>query len=156
MRRKIYLTNDGVERLKVELVELKEKGRKEVANRIKEAKEFGDLSENSEYVDAKDHQAFIEGRIAELEHILRNATVVKESGKKKKDDGVDIGTTVHVQIRGGKHKFTIVGSHEADPDMGKISHESPIGQALLGKKIGDEVIVTVPAGEIKYKIVGLE
>jgi transcription elongation factor GreA len=148
--KKIYLTKAGFEKLNKEYEQLATEGRKEVADLIKQAKEYGDLSENSEYADAKDKQAFVEGRIAELEHILKNAALIDESHSGC--DLVNVGCTVHVELENGEMNYRIVGSYEADPEKGWISNESPLGQALLGKKIGEEVEVLAPAGTIKYKI----
>ena len=148
--KEVYLTSAGHERLQKEYDELTTGGRKKIAEMIKTAKEYGDLSENSEYADAKDQQVFIEGRIAELEHILKNASIIDESHKNCKT--VNVGCSVHVELEDGEMEFRIVGSAEADPEKGWISNESPIGKALLGKKPGDEIEVTVPAGTIKYKI----
>lgn len=153
-QKKVFLTKEGFEKLKKELDDLASNGRRAVAQRIKQAKEYGDLSENSEYADAKDQQAFIEGRIAELENILKNATLIEET--KNSGGIVSVGSTVHVELEGGKEIFRIVGSAEADPEKGFISNESPIGQALLGKKKGEEVEVSVPAGIVKYKVVHIE
>lgn len=150
MEKTIYLTKEGYERLKVELETLLNSERKAVAERIKTAKEYGDLSENSEYSDAKEQQSFVEGRINEVEHILKNAEIIDE--KHIDCNSVNIGCTVHLEAEKGELKYRIVGSTEADPEKGYISNESPIGQALLGKKRGDEVEVTVPAGKMKYKI----
>ncbi|EKD86021.1 MAG: hypothetical protein ACD_37C00523G0001 [uncultured bacterium] len=151
MDKEIYISKDGLKKLQEEMKELTTTKKKEVAARIKTAKEFGDLSENSEYDDAKNEQAFIEGRISEIEHILKNAKIIEEVACKITDK-VCVGHTVTVNLEGGEAKFRIVGSYEADPEMGLISNESPIGQALLGKKKGEEVSVKVPAGEMKYKI----
>lgn len=148
--KKIYLTKEGLAKLNREFEELTTEGRKEVATLIKQAKEYGDLSENSEYADAKDKQAFIEGRIAELEHILKNSVLIEDGHKSC--EKVEVGCTVDVELETGEMKFKIVGSYEADPEKGWISNESPIGQALLGKKTGEEVEVTAPAGKLKYKI----
>lgn len=151
MEKTIYLTKAGYEKLEKELQELTQNGRKEVANMIKTAKEFGDLSENSEYADAKDKQAFIEGRIAELEHLIKNANIIDE-GDHDDCKEVGVGCTVNVELEEGEMEYRIVGSYEADPENCLISNESPIGQALLGKKIGDEIEITVPAGTMKYKV----
>lgn len=148
--RKIYLTKEGLEKLKEELNNLVLNKRKEVATRIKEAKEFGDLSENSEYEEAKNEQAFIEGRIAEIQKILKNSVLISNRGKS--GDKVSVGSKVTVEIEGELTEFIIVGSHEANPMEGKISNESPIGQALLNKKIGEEIEVEVPAGKLIYKV----
>lgn len=151
MDKDIYISKDGLKKLQEEMTELKTTKKKEVATRIKTAKEFGDLSENSEYDDAKNEQAFMEGRISEIEHILKNAKIIEEVACKNTDQ-VCVGHTVVVALEGGEAKFRIVGSYEADPELGLISNESPIGEALLGKKKGEEVSVKVPAGEIKYRI----
>ena len=148
-KREFYLTEDGVKKLKAELEELTSAGRKEIAKALKEAKELGDLSENAGWDDAKERQVFIEGRIAEIESILKQAKIIK----KTTGGSVDIGSTVHVELESGKQQFRIVGSTEADPANGLISSESPIGKALLGRKKGDEVAIEVPAGTMIYKIV---
>ena len=147
-KKESYVTKDGLDKLRVELDDLVNVQRKKIAAALKEAKEFGDLSENASWDDAKERQAFIEGRIAEIEHILKNAVEIDESH----GDVVGVGSTVHVELETGEQKFQIVGSTEADPETGKISNESPIGKALLGKKPGDEVEVDVPAGTMVYKI----
>lgn len=153
MQKDIFITKNGYEKMEKELQGLTSNKRKEVATRIKTAKEFGDLSENSEYADAKDEQAFVEGRISELEHILKNAKIIEETPRSK--DSVQVGHTVLVELESGEAKFKIVGSYEADPENGLISNESPIGLALLGKKKGDDVEIQVPAGTIRYKVVDI-
>ncbi len=148
--KKIYLTKEGFEKLNTEFEKLTISGRREVADLIKQAKEYGDLSENSEYADAKDKQAFTEGRIAELEHILKNAELIDEIHT---DCGaVNVGCTVNVELETGEMEYRIVGSYEADPEKGWISNESPLGQALIGRKKGEEIEVVAPAGTIKYKV----
>jgi len=147
-KKDFYVSKDGIVKLQEELVDLKNVQRKKIAAALKEAKEFGDLSENASWDDAKERQAFIEGRIAEIQHILQNAVEIEASH----GDTVVIGSTVHVELEEGNQEFQIVGSTEADPEQGKISNESPIGKALIGKKPGDEVEVQVPAGAIVYKI----
>ena len=147
-KKSFYVTSDGLEKLREELDDLVNVQRKKIAAALKEAKEFGDLSENASWDDAKERQAFIEGRIAEIENILKNAVAIE----KGKGDIVAVGSTVHVELEEDEQQFSIVGSTEADPELGKISNESPIGKALLGKKPGDEVEVQVPAGTITYKI----
>lgn len=147
---KKYLTKEGKVDLEQELEDLKTNKRREVAQRIKEAKEFGDLSENSEYEEAKNQQAFMEGKIAEIKHILKNSEVISKRGKSS--GKVIVGSRVTVDIEGELDEFIIVGSVEASPLDGKISNESPIGQALLGKKVGEHVEVDVPAGKIIYRI----
>lgn len=148
-----YLTKDGVQKLKEELEGLVKVQRPKVAQELKEAKEYGDLSENASWDAAKDHQSFIEGRISEIEHILRNVVVIQAPRKK---DKVDIGSTVHLEVEDGKQIYTIVGSQEANPEEGKISNESPIGRALMGKAKGEEISVEVPSGEMIYKIKHIE
>lgn len=144
-----HLTSEGVEELKAELVELKQR-RLEVAERLKEAKEQLDLTENSDWADAQDESKFIEGRIDEIEHVLRNATIIKSPGK---SDAVQLGSKVLLKQNGNKKiEYTIVGSLEANPEAQKISEESPLGKALLGKKIGERVNLTTPAGENAYTV----
>lgn len=146
----VYLTKEGYEKLQEEYEELTTSGRKNIANMIKQAKEYGDLSENSEYADAKDQQAFTEGRIAELEHILKNTVIIDENHGNC--DKVKIGCTVHVELESSEMQFRIVGSAEADPEKGWISNESPIGKALLGRGKGEEIEIEVPAGKMTYLI----
>ncbi|ABY92112.1 transcription elongation factor GreA [Thermoanaerobacter thermohydrosulfuricus] len=152
MSKPVILTYEGLKKLEEELEYLKTVKRAEVAEKIKQARAFGDLSENSEYDEAKNEQAFIEGRIATLEAMLKNAKVIDEEDIKL--DQVSIGCTVKVydESYNEEVEYTIVGSAEADPMNNKISDESPIGKALLGKKVGDVVSVEVPAGIIKLKI----
>ncbi|MBM7856046.1 transcription elongation factor GreA [Desulfohalotomaculum tongense] len=149
------LTSDGLKKLEEELENLKTVKRREVAQRIKQAIEFGDISENSEYEDAKNEQAFIEGRIITLEKMLRNAKVIENEDVGK--DTVTLGSTVVLKDLefGDEFKYTIVGSVEADPDANKISNESPVGKAIIGHKKGEVVEVEVPAGKLEYKIVDI-
>lgn len=146
---KKVLTQEGYDKLKEELEDLKTNGRIRVAERIKTAKEYGDLSENAEYQEAKEEQAFIEGRIIELEHLTKTAIIAESNGNK---EIVGVGSRVKVERDGVKSEFTIVGSTEADPANNKISLESPIGDALLTKKLGDIVEVELPSGVAHYKI----
>lgn len=150
--KEVILTQEGFEKLERELEKLKTVKRREVAARIKQAIEFGDISENSEYEDAKNEQAFIEGRILTVEKMLRNAKIVNHEGKDK--GSVHIGAKILLQDMEYEDEFeyTIVGSAEADPMNNRISFESPVGKAILGKKVGEVVKVSVPAGKIKYKI----
>jgi len=143
-----YLTKEGLAELEAELKDLKGNKRKEVATALKEAKEFGDLSENTDWDDAKSRQLFIEGRISELENILKHAKVIEGGAT----DSVGVGSTVEVELENDRHTFRIVGSTEANPEQGKISDESPIGKALIGKKVGEHAEVDIPAGTITYKI----
>ena len=145
------LTPDGLRKLEEELEFLKTVKRKEVAERIKQAKEFGDLAENSEYEDAKNEQAFMEGRILTVEGMLRNAKVIDNHDVRS--DVVTVGATVRLEDEAGEElNYTIVGSPEADPHHDRISNESPVGRALLGKRKGQTVTVKAPGGTIKYTI----
>ncbi|HEX3368254.1 MAG TPA: transcription elongation factor GreA [Candidatus Cybelea sp.] len=150
--KEIVLTAEGLEKLEQELDELKIVHRKEVNDRIRQAKEYGDLSENAEYEDAKQEQAFIEGRILKLEAMIRNARIIDES--EYAADEVHLGATVKVrEIKKNEgYEFSIVGSAEADPTNRRISNESPLGRALIGHKKGAVVDVTTPRGVVKYKI----
>ncbi len=152
MSKETILTPEGIAKLEQELNYLKTVRRREVAERIKQAIAFGDLSENSEYDEAKNEQAFIEGRIATLEKMLKNARVIDDEDIST--DEVTIGSTVKVLDMEYDEivEYTIVGSAESDPSSNRISNESPVGKALLGQKIGSEVEVLVPAGVIKLKI----
>lgn len=145
----IYLTTKGLADLQEELKVLKEVKRKEVAEKIQRAREYGDLAENSEYDTAREEQAMIEGRIAELEDMLKNAEVIEEI---KENGLVAIGSKVRVQIDGKTDEFIIVGKVEADPAKKRISNESPVGSALLGAKKGEIVEVTTPAASFKCRI----
>jgi transcription elongation factor GreA len=149
----IQLTKTGFEKLKQELKELKNKTKEEVLKRLNQARAMGDLSENSAYSAAKEELNLIEGRIAELEEILKNAEIVEGNNNK---NIVQVGSSVLVEINGQKEQFEIVGEFEADPLNKKLSHTSPIGKALVGKKIGEWVEVEVPAGKIRYKIVEIQ
>lgn len=151
--KKTYLTKEGVKKLEEKLEYLKTTRRQEVADRIKEAIALGDLSENSEYDDAKNEQAFAEGEIASIEHTLRHAEVVSsDSGF---SDKVSVGSIVNLKNKatGAELKYTIVGSDEADPFNGRISNESPIGAALMNKKKGETVEVDVPGGKRQLEII---
>jgi transcription elongation factor GreA len=145
-----YISKDGLEKLREELAEMTNVRRPEIAQRIHDAKEHGDLSENAEYEDAKNEQAFVEGRIQTLESMIKNATIIDENHS---TDHVQIGSTVKVTGEDGEESFTIVGSAEAKPAAGRISNESPVGRALLGRKKGEKVVVKVPAGDFTYKII---
>ena len=147
-----YLSKEGLARLREELEELTNVRRPEVAGRIHEAKEHGDVTENAEYEDAKNEQAFVEGRIQALEVLIKNAVLIEGNHS---TDHVQIGSTVVVRSDGGKETYTIVGSAEAAPAEGRISNESPVGRALLGHKKGEKVLVSVPAGDSEYTIVNI-
>lgn len=145
-----YLTAAGAAKLRKELEELKGPRRSEMADRLRKAVRQGDLSENADYISAKEQQAFLEGRILELESVLRNATIVEP---KSSSERVEIGSTVVVlEQDDSRSTFQIVGAKEANPRAGKISHESPIGQALLGKKVGQSAEATTPGGPIRFKV----
>ncbi len=147
-----YLSRDGLESLRKELEEMTNVRRAEVAARIHDAKEHGDLSENAEYEDAKQEQSFLEGRIATLEAQIKNAEVIEHVN----GDRVGIGSKVTVKGDDGKQTFTIVGSAEAAPRDGRISNESPVGAALMGRRKGEKVAVTTPAGPVSYTLVSLD
>ncbi len=144
-----YMTNDGLEKAEKELGELIAR-RKDVADRIQSAKELGDLSENAEYAMAREDQAFLEGKIAELEGLLQNAVVLPKTN----GNGavVSLGSRITIQSDRGTQEYTIVGSNEVDPLRGKISSSSPLGQAFLGRKRGEVVPVTTPRGVTQYTI----
>ena len=154
----VLVTKEGLAKLKEELSYFKGERRKDVAKRLKEAISYGDLSENSEYEEAKNEQAFIEGRIIELEKMIDNSKIITE-GIKSTDATVQIGTTVTVQNMTDNDEpetYTIVGSTEADPTLNKISNESPIGSALLGKTKNDVIKVKVPAGMMEFKVMKIK
>jgi len=149
-QKKILITREGLDKLQSELEHLLSIRRQEVASKIKRAREMGGTENNAEYEDAKNDQAFIEGRILMLENIVNNATVIESTVL---PGVVEIGDKVLIQNQDGKiEQFNIVGSAEANPVEGKISNESPVGQALLGRKIGDEVEVATPAGVLRLLI----
>ena len=156
MEKDVPLTRDGYEKLKQTLEELETVKRREVADRIREAREFGDISENSEYDDAKNEQALLESRILRLKEQLRSARVVDTSDVST--DVVAVGTKVKVEYvdDGDKVEYVIVGSAEADPAQNKLANESPVGRAVIGHKKGEVVEVAAPAGSIKLKIVSIK
>jgi len=156
MEKDVILTRSGFEKLKATIEELETVKRREVADRIREAREFGDISENSEYDDAKNEQAQLESRILRLKEQLRAARVVDTADVPT--DVVAVGTKVKVEYvdDGDKAEYEIVGSAEADPSQNKLSNESPVGRAVLGHKKGEVVEVAAPAGSIKLKIVSIK
>jgi transcription elongation factor GreA len=157
MPKDVILTPEGLEKLKDELETLSTARRREVAERIKEAREFGDISENSEYDDAKNEQAMLESKIAQLQEKLRMATVI--DSKELSTEVVQVGSVVHVKDEktGKSVKYTIVGSAEANPEESKLSNESPVGRALIGHRRGDTVAVQVPRGPArKLKITKID
>ena len=152
---KYYLTKERAEELKQELETLKSQKRLEVADRLKQAKEFGDLSENSEYSEAREEQSRVETRISELEDVLKKVVLIKNE-KSAGTDSVFIGSTVTVKKNGQTRAYRIVGSNEAKPEEGKISNESPLGLAFLDKKVGESVTVKTPGGQSDYQIMKIE
>jgi transcription elongation factor GreA len=144
----VLVTEEGLQQLKDELEHLETVKRREVADRLQEAISYGDLSENSEYQEAKEEQAFTEGRIIEVTKKIKHAKVISDQHGNR----VNIGSTVDLKSEEGKETFTIVGSTEVDPFVGKISNESPLGKALLGAKKGDKVKVTSPGGKYEYEV----
>jgi transcription elongation factor GreA len=151
----IYLTAEGAERLKNELSELKGPARDEIARRLRSAIQMGDLSENADYHKAKEDQGFLEGRIQELDYILKNATIVEVSNVAR--DVVEVGATITIQEEDYPPEiYQMVGAKEADPRQGKISNESPIGKALMGSRVGDVVVAETPGGNLTFKIIKIE
>jgi transcription elongation factor GreA len=152
MRDKVKLTKDGLATLKSELSELRDVKRPKLVERLSNARSQGDLSENSDYQSAREELEFLDGRIDELEEVIKTATVVAEV----KGGGIGVGTKVTVKVNGKKTIFDIVGEWEADPVNKKIAHDSPLGAALVGKKVGDKVEVEAPAGKVNYEILEVE
>ena len=152
----MYLTEEGLEKIKAELDYLKGEKRVEISHRLEVAISHGDLSENADYDYAKQEQAFVEGRIKDLEDSLRRAKIIDNGGR---NDLVRVGNTVTVTEEGYENMpqtYRLVGVHEADPSNGRISNESPIGRAMLGKKVGDTIKVNAPAGVIQMKVTKIE
>lgn len=152
MSKKYLLTQEGLLKLNEELKHLINDKRKEVIERIREAAAHGDLSENADYAQAREEQSFIEGRIQEIEDMIKNAEIIATSHQ---HSSVTIGATVKVKVDGEEKTYSIVGSNEANPLEGKISNESIVGKAVLGKKVGDVVPVVTPAGEKQYEIIAI-
>ena len=153
--KKIYLTKEGLAELKKEYDDLVNKKRPEVLARVTQARNMGDLSENAEYVAGREELTFIDGRIDELEIILKQAVIIRENDKNV-NHAVKLGSTVTLNTDGKKEIFTVVGEWEADPTNKKISHESPLGKMLIGKRVGEKVEVEAPAGKITYSIVSVK
>lgn len=152
--KKIYLTKEGLAELKREYDELVNTKRPEVLTRVTQARNMGDLSENAEYVSAREELTFIDGRIDELEVLLKQAVVIRDS--RVPNHAVKLGSTVTLKVDGKEEVFTLVGEWEADPTNKKISHESPLGQVLIGKTVGEKVQVEAPAGKLIYHIVDIK
>ena len=152
LEKPVYVSADGLKKLQVELEDLRTVKRAEIAERIHAAMEFGDFSENSELEQAKNDQAFLEGRIMTLEQMIKNAQLIDE---KSKHDIVEVGSHITVEADGRKEQYVIVGSAEASPAEGKISNESPVGRALLGHKTGETVKLSIPAGTVEMKILAV-
>lgn len=155
--KKIYLTQDGLNHLKHEFDELTKVKRPEVLARVSQARDMGDLSENAEYAAAREELSFIDGRIDEIEELLKQVSVIHDDkAKKGAKNAIQLGSTVTLHRSGKKDVYTVVGEWEADPKARKISHESPLGKALLGKAVGEQVEVQAPAGKIVYKIIDIK
>ena len=152
--KKIYLTKEGLGELKKEFEELSKVKRPDILSRVSQARDLGDLSENAEYSAAREELSFIDGRLDELEELLRQATVIRNG--RSAGGAIKLGSKVTVNIKGKKEDFTVVGEWEADPKEKKISHESPLGKALLGKKVGEKIEVEAPAGKVLYSIVSVK
>jgi transcription elongation factor GreA len=148
-----FVTKEGLKKLEEELQELTTTKRKEIAERISEAKELGDLSENAEYIEAKEEQGFVETRILELKEIVKNSKIIKH---KKNTETVQVGSTVTVKVNGTEMTYTIVGSSEANPSEQLISNASPIGEGVLGQSVGETVLVEAPGGQMTIDIISVE
>lgn len=153
VKRDVYVTDKGLTEAKFELGVLKKEKRSDIAQRIQRAREFGDLSENSEYDAALEEQSLVESRIAELEELVKNAEVITEVPK---TDLVVIGSTILLDMDGQRNEFTIVGRVEANPSLKRISNESPLGSTVLGAKIGEELEVKTPAGSYRCKVLAIK
>lgn len=151
--KQVQITNDGLKSLQAEHDKLVNEKRPKIVKRLSSARAAGDLSENSDYQNAKDDLEFLDGRISELDDVLKNAVVVRSSGRGSK---VAVGTKVKLKVNRSEHEYHIVGEWEADPANKKISHESPLGRALYDKKVGDKVEVEAPAGKVTYEILSIK
>ena len=154
-RKKVFVTKEGLEELTKEYRELEEKKRPQVLDRVSQARSMGDLAENSEYTAAREELSLIDGRIEELSEIIKNATLIEEKHSKSGKSTVQLGSSITVSVNGKKEHFVLVGEWEADPKNKKISHESPLGKALIGKSMGEAVEVEAPAGKLLYSIVSV-
>ena len=155
LEKEVLLSNEGLKKVEQELEHLKSVRRREVAERIKQAREFGDISENSEYEDAKNEQAFIEGRILTLEKMLRNVKIIEETAGDPEVVTIGSQVTLRDLDENETYEYAIVGSTEADPAENRISNESPVGKALLGTHVGQVVAIGVPAGTLRVEVLGV-
>ena len=156
MNDQLYLTADGAARLKVELEQLIGPARQEISQRLRAAIQMGDLSENADYHKAKEDQGFLEGKIMELEYLLKHATIIEDNGDRAREV-VEVGARITVVEDGqNPESYLLVGAKEADPRNGRISNESPIGRALIGRRVGDRVEVETPGGKLSLEILGIE
>ena len=153
MDKKIFLTQEGISELKKEYEELSKVRRPEVLGRVSQARNQGDLSENAEYVAAREELSFIDGRLDELEELLKQAVLIRDS--KTTSGTVKLGSKVTLNIKGKEETFMLVGEWEADPKEKKISHESPLGKALIGRRVGEKIEVDAPAGKIGYSVISI-
>lgn len=151
-KNQVFLTKEGLKELQEELKSLQDKKQPELIERVARARSFGDLSENTEYTNAREELAFIEGRVEELEDLIAKAKLIRAKSGNSRNSTVKLGCKVTVVVNGKSHTFEVVGEWEADPKEKKISHSSPLGKALLGKKIGETVEIEAPAGKIIYEI----
>ena len=154
-KKKVFVTKEGLAELKHELAELNSVKRPQVLDRVSQARSMGDLSENSEYTAAREELSLIDGRIEELTDIIKSANLIVGNHKKGKSAIVELGSSITVSVGGKKEEFSLVGEWEADPKNKKISHESPLGKALIGKGLGEKVEVEAPAGKVVYTIVSI-
>jgi transcription elongation factor GreA len=154
--KKIYLTKEGHEELRQEYTDLTKVKRPQTVARLTDARNQGDLSENAEYVAAREELSFIDGRIDELEEILKQVVIITDTTKKAAGAAVKLGSEVTVKLNGKHEIYRVVGEWEADPTEKKISHESPLGKGLIGKKIGEKVEIEAPAGKIAYTIISIQ
>lgn len=154
-KKKVFVTKEGLAELKHELEELNSVKRPQVLERVSQARSMGDLSENSEYTAAREELSLMDGRIEELADIIKSANLIVGNHKKGKSATVELGSSITVSVGGKKEEFSLVGEWEADPKNKKISHESPLGKALIGKALGEKVEVEAPAGKVVYTIVGI-
>lgn len=155
-RKKVFVTREGLEELKRELADLNEVKRPQVLERVSAARSMGDLSENSEYTAAREELSLMDGRIEELSDIIKKANLIDENHKSGRGAKIVLGSEITVSIDGKKEQFSLVGEWEADPKNKKISHESPLGKALIGRAIGEKVEVEAPAGKVVYTVVAIK